>query len=326
MNAEDSEALIADYVLHRGGDQDRHLREVLDQVCPECGTAITQVEASLAPLALDLAPQRPAPALRQRILDRIAAEKTANAHAPVRPATPVPQRDGPGRPAAAAPRHRGRGWIAVAAPLVAVLAVVVWGELRLRGQLADQDQALQAIRSAQGGAQDQLDDVVARLQRTRSLAEGLRERENQIAVLERRLRDLERLSILDSQAKDLELAALREQIDIVRSGRLTVHDLAAQADSQGTLRLFFDHDGRRWMIAGDGLPPAGPDRCYELWMVTADGRTLASETFQPDEQGRVRMMVDVPATMDMAAAAITDEPIGGVAVATGQVRYLAQLR
>lgn len=324
MNAEEHDALIADYVLHRSSDQDRHLRELLDQVCPDCSASIREVETSLAPLALDLAPQRPPPALRKRVLDRIAAEKPAGPPAPTAP-SPALNPDGPGRTPVPAAR-RSRAWITVAAPLVAVLAVVLWGELRLRGQLTDQDQLLQTIRSEQGGTREQVDDVVVRLQRTRSLAEGLRERENQIAVLERRLRDLERVSILDSQAKDLELAALREQIDIVRSERLTVHDLAGQADSRGTLRLFFDHAGHRWMIAGEGLPPAGADRCYELWMVTADGRTLASETFQPDAEGRVRMMVDVPATMDMAAAAITDEPLGGVAVATGEIRYLAKLR
>lgn len=326
MNAEEHDALIADYVLHRSSDQDRHLRELLDQVCPDCSASIREVEASLVPLALDLAPQRPPSGLRQRVLDRIAAERPAAAipPSPVEPA-PTLNPQGPWRPGSS-PSRRSRAWVAVAVPLVAVAAVILWGELRLRDQLAGQDQVLQTIRSEQGGTRDQLDDVVARLQRTRSLAEGLRERENQIAVLERRLRDLERVSILDSQAKDLELAALREQIDIVRSERLTVHDLTAQADSGGTLRLFFDHDGHRWMIAGDGLPPAGPDRCYELWMVTTDGRKLASETFQPDAQGRVRMMVDVPATTDMAAAAITDEPLGGVAVATGEIRYLAQLR
>ena len=68
-------------------------------------------------------------------------------------------------------------------------------------------------------------------------------------------------------------------------------------------------------------PPSG--RCFELWYIKPDGSKIASSTFMVDATGNANMMVDLPKDIGpLAAAAVTDEPMGGVAQPTGKAQML----
>jgi anti-sigma-K factor RskA len=129
------------------------------------------------------------------------------------------------------------------------------------------------------------------------------------------------------------LAATLEQqeqsLDLMRSNGTTtspvVHwasdpnlkTIALNGTSQQPLnakgRVFWDVDRGMWHFYATGLaaPPAG--KIYELWFVSADGKTaLPAGSFNPTPSGDATLAVKVPASIagKLAVAAVTDEPAG----------------
>ena len=112
----------------------------------------------------------------------------------------------------------------------------------------------------------------------------------------------------------------------MRSADLSVIALGgteAQPGAKG--RLLYDKAKQRWLLSMTNLAQPVAGRCYELWFITRDGRKIGSQTFTPSADGVAEIMVDVPAGLDVTVAAITDEPIGGVAVPTGQIHLVGTL-
>lgn len=334
---DDEASIWHDYVLAGGSPADAPLRSALEKACPDCAAALAAAERDLGVLGVGLEPARPSTGLRGRVLARVASEAAARAGGV--PRTSEAYLGRPGSPQGGPERSRSQPslsslpgayrvgrWLATSA-LIAV--VVLFGAVlvRIEGRTAALDRRIDLLLSGQESSSARMDDVIARLQRTRNLAQAVTERDHRLGVLDRRLRDLQLVLASDEAGRPLELAALREEMDILASTDLAVVPIAAQEPLPGqgdaALRLFWDRSGQRWMVAGTGLVHPGPGRCYEIWMKTRDGRLLPSATFVPDDDGTVRVMTDIPATEEMAAIAITDEPEGGVPVATGMVRFLA---
>jgi len=136
---------------------------------------------------------------------------------------------------------------------------------------------------------------------------------------------------IDSQRE--ELTALREQvrraresIQLVSSPAVKVIDLAGQAPrSDSAARVFWDRRRASWRLYADNLPPAGPGKTYQLWLVTADAK-ISAGTFDPAAGGEASGAVALPPDAGpVVAAAVTDEPEGGSPQPTGTILLLGKI-
>lgn len=338
MTNPDHDLIWQTYVLEHEGTDDEALRAVLRQTCPKAESDWQRAEMELAQLGIALPAVAPSPGLKQRVLQRIAQDLTnPRARSPT-PKTSAPSLQGPTsngpysgsnifrRPTRVSLLRSGptRYPLAALSLMLVVVLTILFVRLERRNDLTDQ--RLQAVLANQQASTKSMDDVIDRLRRTRTLADALRERENRLAVMDRRYRDLELVAVSDKGMDVKELTNLREEMDILSSPNLAVIPLQSEVHPTASLRLFWDKTTHRWMVTGTNLPSLDHDRCYEVWMKTTDGRFLASETFVPDESGRVRVMMDVPTNVEMSAIVITDEPMGGVSEATGAIRFLANFQ
>ncbi len=113
-----------------------------------------------------------------------------------------------------------------------------------------------------------------------------------------------------------ELALVLEQPDA------RMIDLEVQGDHQGTFKVAWSPSMGQAVLMGEDLPTAPDGKAYELWLVTPD-QTMAMYVLDPAKKGFVHRSFDAPA--EPSAWAITVEPQEGVAVATGDIIYLAQV-
>jgi hypothetical protein len=74
------------------------------------------------------------------------------------------------------------------------------------------------------------------------------------------------------------------------------------------------------VLSGSRLPGPGPEKTYQLWLVTS-GQSVSAGVFAPDETGRATLVVDPPPKVPgpVMGAAITLEPAGGRQTPTGQM-------
>jgi hypothetical protein len=74
------------------------------------------------------------------------------------------------------------------------------------------------------------------------------------------------------------------------------------------------------VLSGSRLPAAGPDKTYQLWLMT-NGQSVSAGVFVPDSTGRATLVVDVPPKIagPIMGAAITVEPKGGLPKPSGQM-------
>jgi hypothetical protein len=75
------------------------------------------------------------------------------------------------------------------------------------------------------------------------------------------------------------------------------------------------------VLSGSRLPGPGPDKTYQLWLVTGSQLSVSAGVFVPDTTGRATLVVDpapkVPGPV--VGAAITIEPTGGLPAPSGQL-------
>lgn len=113
-----------------------------------------------------------------------------------------------------------------------------------------------------------------------------------------------------------ELAHLMEQPDV------QMVNLAAQDGHDGSFKVMWSPSMHRAALVGENLPAAPAGKAYELWLLTPD-ETMAMYVLDPADDGKVHRMFDAPA--DPSAWAVTMEPDQGVAVATGDVMFVAEV-
>lgn len=316
MNDE-RDLLLRDYVLSAGAADDRALRETLEQACPDCSRELAEAEADLAAFAIGLPPVAPTPGGRERVLARIRSQRAEGARAtPAPPPTaataPGPNRAGPRpleaiAPPSAAPAPRRLPAVLVAAALVAVGIALGLLTARQDARLEAMSRQVADLGERQRGTGETLTGIVDRLDRWRQLGERLREAESRLAQREREAR------------------SLADRLAVMRAADVVVPLAGAEAQPNAQGRLYYAKAQRRWLLTMSNLAPPAAGRCYELWFITATGEKIGSETFLPSASGEAEMMVDVPPGLEVAVAAITDEPLGGVAVPTGEVHLVGKL-
>ncbi|WP_062202892.1 anti-sigma factor [Demequina salsinemoris] len=81
-------------------------------------------------------------------------------------------------------------------------------------------------------------------------------------------------------------------------------------------------EGVAVMCADTPMPDDGME--YQLWLVMDDGSTMAGPTFMPDDSGEVMTMMHAGLD-DVAAIAVTEEPMGGSEEPTSDALAIAEM-
>lgn len=122
---------------------------------------------------------------------------------------------------------------------------------------------------------------------------------------------------------EAELAREREVRELLAAPGASMVELSGtETAPQAQAKLAYDRQTGRAMLFAYNLPPTPAGKAYQLWFITPDGRVLPGGVFATDPSGRAEMRDQIPAEGRNAQTfAVTLEPAGGVAVATG-AKYL----
>jgi anti-sigma-K factor RskA len=88
-------------------------------------------------------------------------------------------------------------------------------------------------------------------------------------------------------------------------------------------RVVFSEDRAAAVLVVEGLDQLPSERVYELWLVDGD-EVLPAGLFNTGSQGSARVLIEGEARPGMVVA-VTEEPAGGVDVATGEILFSAPL-
>ena len=114
-------------------------------------------------------------------------------------------------------------------------------------------------------------------------------------------------------AQQAELQHAREMLDLLKSPdaiRVTMTPGKEQPKPQG--KTIFNPKAGRLIFIASNLPPAPPNKAYELWLVPKEGAPVPAGTFWPDARGNAMLMEStMPAGMEPKAFAVTIEKAEG---------------
>ena len=100
-------------------------------------------------------------------------------------------------------------------------------------------------------------------------------------------------------------------------------EATAGAGEFRSARIVFSEDRGAAVLVVDGLMPVPSDRTYELWLVDGD-EVLPAGLFNTGLEGRAQVLIEGEVRPGMVVA-VTEEPAGGVDVATGEILFSAPL-
>lgn len=126
--------------------------------------------------------------------------------------------------------------------------------------------------------------------------------------------------------RDSTIAGLARELD-VRSARLaqreatlsaileptvTLTNLVSTQQQAPVIQLFWNRKTNVAIVHAFRLNPTAGQRVYQLWFIPKKGAPIPSVTFNTEVGGHALVQqITVPVGVDLAAAAITDEPDGG---------------
>ncbi len=117
----------------------------------------------------------------------------------------------------------------------------------------------------------------------------------------------------NSQTQAVELQHAREMLDLLKSPdaiRVTLMPGKEQPKPQG--KTIYNPKAGRLIFMASNLPPAPPEKAYELWLVPKQGAPVPAGTFLPDARGNAMIMEStMPAGMEPKAFAVTIEKSEG---------------
>jgi len=95
---------------------------------------------------------------------------------------------------------------------------------------------------------------------------------------------------------------------------------------QAAARIFWDEPKGIWHVYVANMKPSDPGRTYQLWFITPDQRKVSAGTFDVGRGGVGEIVVVVPRELEeIAVAAVTEEPSGGVPQPTGAIQLVGKL-
>jgi anti-sigma-K factor RskA len=126
---------------------------------------------------------------------------------------------------------------------------------------------------------------------------------------------------LSARVAELEtqIGSQRTVLASLTSPQVRVVNLSGQgATPQARGRIFWDERQRNWRVYVGSLPPAPAQRTYQLWFVPRTGNPVSASVFNTTGDGSAELDIAIPAGVtEVAAAAVTTEPAGGVPQPTG---------
>ena len=263
--------------------------------CPACAGALAEAEATVHRIPESLAPLAVPGGAWGRIEKRIAVSG--------------------GKPGAGEPLKISERRYSVAAMVRVAAALLVIGLLLFE---------ISNMRNSQKRAENEVVRLFQEnndLRRDAATANTLQVR---VADLERQVRAME-----DGNQKMMVMLDQAQQNYVGKITRLMHADQYAVAPAQdkgATGTLFWKKGDGTWTLMASNLKPLPAGRTYEMWIVTAKGEKLAAGTFDPTSSGTAMYEMKLPADVGaIQLAAVTDEPIGGVAKATGQIQFLSDV-
>jgi len=302
----------------------QELRHHLQQGCTACAAALSEAETMLALLPAALPVSTPPPAVRARLVARLATLPTAGAAT----AAPAPSAPAPAPLRVVAPVAEASQSlfffrsIAIAALVaIACLLMILYQShqdvQRLGGQQQAYAKQLDTYDAQLTDLKHQVDITLSNYQTihsrfsstTQALVAATRTIDN--------LRAQNQALIGSAQA----LATASKTIDMLRAQNLVLVSLAVpgQGMSGARARALWDKDSQHWQLIATGLKPAGVNRIYELWFITSTQLKVPGGTFSVDASGQAILTVQVPHDIGViSVAAVTDEP-GYMLQPTGKI-------
>lgn len=98
-------------------------------------------------------------------------------------------------------------------------------------------------------------------------------------------------------------------------------EATAGAGEFRSARVVFSEDRGVAVLVVEGLDQLSSERVYELWLVDGD-QVLPAGLFNTGNQGSARVLIEGDVRPGMVVA-VTEEPAGGVDVATGEILFSA---
>jgi hypothetical protein len=278
----------------------QEVREHLARGCPTCHAALAEANAVLGLLPLALDPVAPPAPARRHLIQKVGEAATA----PPMRIGPDPERAGGARP--------GRARTLVPAAIAALFAVV----------------ATVAVTSV--GRKEQARQLASLSAETQQQAQQLASQSDQVRQAEKKAADLEQTNqLLQVQVTDLRKASQQQSqlVALVQSPAVKVLTLDGAAQKGARAQVFWDEQSRQWHVYASNLNRLDRDKTYELWFITTDQKKIPAGTFTADANGNASTIVKVPADIgQIALAAITDEPAGGVPQPTGQIQLVGKFQ
>jgi anti-sigma-K factor RskA len=143
-------------------------------------------------------------------------------------------------------------------------------------------------------------------QRIRDLEGRLREANARVAEAQA---DLQIATAAASRAN--QLASILEAPDVRRI------DLAGQKGAPGAAGRAFWSPSRGLVFTAANLPPIGPGRQYQLWVIPPGGSPISAGLLDLQSGGVATALVDSKIAASVQTVAVTEEPAGGVPQPTG---------
>jgi anti-sigma-K factor RskA len=127
---------------------------------------------------------------------------------------------------------------------------------------------------------------------------------------------------------DGDLRAASDTLRVLRSPAVQVVSLGGGEPQPGARgRIFWDRARGEWRFYAAELRPPGAGKTYELWLINDRNEKIPAGTFGVDARGEGELHVSLPATAGtIVAAAVTDEPEGGVPQPTGSIQLVGAIQ
>ena len=121
-------------------------------------------------------------------------------------------------------------------------------------------------------------------------------------------------------ALSAKLAQSDSLVAAMSGASVRVVELASTQNMSPGAKMFWDRVANRWTLVTHDLQPVPAGRTYQLWLVTAKAEKISAGTFNTDAKGRAVVQATYAlAEADLAAIAITEEPMGGSDQPTGAI-------
>lgn len=147
--------------------------------------------------------------------------------------------------------------------------------------------------------------------------------------------DAETTRGLQAQVAELRGVAARAErseqvVEELLGPEVHVVSLSPTAAARPTLRVYWNHTKRRFVVTAFALPPTPAGKSYQLWAIVKGKAPMSMGTFVADANGRATTTLPVSDVVNaagtIALCALTLEPLGGSPQPTETPRLVGEWR